>query len=132
MEVCIDPQYLAQTHDTNQPPQFKAIQDRQTFTNESLISPQLTTTFYMQQDTNAAHPSPKQVSSSPSSTERKHTCTLCLKSFKGHGALSNHLLTHSERTFKCMYCNKAFRMKHHLNRHIGTLHKKVLVRDGKR
>ncbi|CAH1778370.1 unnamed protein product, partial [Owenia fusiformis] len=76
------------------------------------------------------NPSREHTKSASQNTERKHTCTLCLKSFKKSHHLTYHLSSHSnERPNMCTYCNKGFKIKHHLKRHVKNKHADQLRLD---
>ncbi|XP_067099565.1 zinc finger protein 770-like [Osmerus mordax] len=57
------------------------------------------------------------------STAKKHTCTVCLKSFNSSYHLQRHIPTHSQlKPFECETCGKAFKQKAHLKSHSQSHH----------
>ena len=60
----------------------------------------------------------REVSRSPSSSNRKHKCPYCGTEFTRHHNLKSHLLTHShEKPYMCQQCESRFRRLHDLKRH---------------
>lgn len=54
---------------------------------------------------------------------KRHTCTVCLKSFNSSYHLQRHIPTHSQlKPFECDTCGKAFKQKAHLKSHSQSHH----------
>ncbi|XP_005104498.1 zinc finger protein 652-B isoform X22 [Aplysia californica] len=54
------------------------------------------------------------------------SCTYCGKRFLSRSGLQHHKKDHIERKFICHVCHMKFKHKHHLKRHLWTVHKEVL------
>lgn len=52
-----------------------------------------------------------------------YSCDVCGKGFHSRGGQHYHMQAHKGRMFACSICNSRFKLKHHLKRHLKTVHK---------
>lgn len=55
-----------------------------------------------------------------------HVCETCGKSFSSLGNMRKHALIHTGlKPYQCPQCGRRFLLKHHLQKHLGTVHARV-------
>ena len=82
--------------------------------------------FIVELEENECVPTTKEVDASTEtkSSQSRHVCDICQKTFKKKHQLKNHGLVHSGiKKFECQFCRKLFKQLGHLKIHTEEIHK---------